>query len=276
MTRTVGAGTSVPAPEAGDPELPSVARIRDCWLGGAHHTAADRGAAEQVAVCAPHLPYLVRTQRAFLRRVLEYLTGIGVRQFLDFGSGLPTAGNVHEVVQRVDPTCRVVYVDVDPAVAATGRDVLAGNGNAGFVEADLREPESVIAARETRRLLDLDRPVAALMIDVLHFLPDRDDPRAVVGAYLGALCPGSYLAVSHLAHDQRLLDGLRIYGNLYHGPLPELTLRSPLQVAAFFDGLDMVEPGLVPMPMWRPEPADLDDNRNPDRFPGYAGLARKP
>jgi S-adenosyl methyltransferase len=275
VARVVGVEPPVWDAELGGPELPNIARIRDYWLGGSHHDAADRTAAEHVSVCAPHLPYLVRTQRAFLRRALEYLVAAGVRQFLDIGSGLPTAGNVHEVVQRANPACRVVYVDVDPVVASAGRKLLAGNDRAGFVRADLREPERVLAAPETRRLLDLTEPVAVLLVDVLHFVADVDDPSSVVAGYLAPLPRGSHLAVSHLSHDQQLLDGLEIYDRLYGRTLGALTFREPFQTAALLGGLDLVEPGVVPVPMWRPQRAGADRDRNPDRFPGHAGLGRK-
>jgi SAM-dependent methyltransferase len=263
------------APGVNGPDQPSTARVRDYWLGGSHHTEADRVLAEQILVCAPHLPYGIRIQRAFLRRVVRHLVTSGVRQFLDLGSGAPTVGNVHEVAQALAPECRVVYVDVDPVVVTEGRAVLADHdGNVGYLHADLRRPGDVLDA--ARELLCLDEPMAVLMVDVLHFVPDADDPGGVIGEYLGSLCPGSYLAISHMSADTGVLAAMTMFSRMYGAPLPELTFRDPDRVAEFCVGRQLVAPGIVPVPLWRPDGADPDSDRNSEQFQGCAVLAHKP
>jgi S-adenosyl methyltransferase len=173
----------------GPPEW-TTAGIRDCWLGGSHHVAADREVAECILVGAPYLPYMVREYRVLLGRVVRYLVGVGVRQFLDLGSGLPTAGNVHEVAQELDSGCRVVYVDIDPGIVAESRELLAGNRDAVIVHADFRRPEQVFDAIGRGGLLDLGAPVAVLAIDVLHHIPDADKPVEFIAAYVDAICSG--------------------------------------------------------------------------------------
>ncbi|MGH3624775.1 MAG: SAM-dependent methyltransferase [Sciscionella sp.] len=252
----------------------NTARIRDYWLDGTHNTEADREFADDIVVCAPHLPYVVRTHREFLRRTVGYLVAAGVRQFLDLGSGLPTAGNVHEAAQGIDADCRVVYVDIDPAIVDEGRTLLVGNDNTCFVCADVRRPEQVLDAPELRGLLDLDEPVGVLMIDLLHHIPDSDNPAALVAAYTEAVCSDSYLALSQFGEDERLLTGLTVFSQMFDAP-PSVTLRDPEQVAGFVTGLDLVEPGIVPIPLWRPEPEHGTD-RNPEMYQVYAAVARTP
>jgi hypothetical protein len=197
-----------------------------------------------------------------------------VRQFLDLGSGLPTAGNVHEVAQDLDPGCRVVYVDIDPRVVAESHKLLAGNHDAAIVLADLRQPEQVLDAAAQCGLLDLGAPVAVLAIDVLHHIPDADKPAALIAAYLDAVCHGSYLSVAHGGDDEALITGLATFYGFYHIPVPLLTFRGSAQIAGFFEGLDLVEPGIVPVPLWRPE-LDRDLSANPEFFPAHCGLGRK-
>ncbi|MGH3719781.1 MAG: SAM-dependent methyltransferase [Pseudonocardiaceae bacterium] len=252
----------------------TTAGIRDCWLGGSHHNAADREIAERILLGAPHLPHVVRVYRAFLGRVVRYLVRAGVRQFLDLGSGLPTASNVHEVAQDLSPGCRVMHVDIDPWVVAEGHNLLAGNHDAAMVRADFRRPEQVLDATRRCGLLDLGAPVAVLAIDVLHHIPDTDDPVGFMASYLDALCPGSHLSVAHSGHDESLVTGLRIFEDFYHIPVPPLTFRNLTQVARFFDSLDLVDPGIVPVPLWR---AKLSGGApvDPEGFPAYCGLGRK-
>jgi hypothetical protein len=259
------------------PLVPNFAAVRDHWLGGSRNTVADRELAEQIMVCIPYLPYVVRSQRGFLRRVARYLVDAGVRQFLDLGSGLPTAGHVHEVVQELAPDGRVVYVDVDPAVVSEGRTLLADDINTAFVCADFRQPQAVLAAPELRALLDLDEPVAVFMIDVLHHIPDSDDPAAVIAAYMDMMCSDSYVALSHLGQDEALVDGLAMFRRMYDTPPPEVHLRDSQQITDLLAGIDLVAPGVVPLPLWHHAPhADSQIDRKPDMFPGYAALGRKP
>ena len=260
------------APGLNGPAAPNTARVRDYWLGGDHNSAADRELADEFLVCAPHLPYLCRIQREFLRRAVRDLVDAGIRQFLDLGSGLPTVGNVHEVAQALAPDAKVVYVDVDPVVAEESRSLLAGTAGAEFLQGDLRNPERVLAAS---KLLDFDQPVAVMMLDVLHFVRDADDPACIVAGYVDALAPGSHLVLTHTSKDEGLLAAIRMFGSLYAAPLPEFTFREADRIAEFHRGLAVLEPGLVPIPLWRPDP-DLDEHRYPENFQAYAVVARKP
>src|SRR5689334_21203917 len=178
---------------------PNIARVRDYWLGGSHNSEADRTFADYTAVCAPHIPYLVREQRALLGRMVRYLVGQGVRQFLDLGSGVPTIDHVHQVAQAIEPASRVVYVEIDPDLVEDGRNLIAGNENVAFLQADIREPDKVLALCG---LLDLSEPVALLMIETLLHIPDCDDAAAMVASYMSALCSDSYLALSHFSEHE--------------------------------------------------------------------------
>jgi hypothetical protein len=253
----------------------STAGIRDYWLGGLHHTRADREVAECLLVGAPHLAHMVCVYRALLGRVVRYLVGAGVRQFLDLGSGLPTAGNVHEVAQGLDPGCRVMYVDMDPEVVTENHKLLAGNHDVDIALADLREPEQVFDAARRCGLLDFDAPVAVLAIDVLHHIPDIDKPVEFIAAYMDAVCSGSYLSVAHTGDDEALVTSLATFHDLYRIPVPPLIFRSPHQIAGFFGNLDLVEPGVVSVPLWRPE-SGRDLSVDPGDFPAFCGLGQKP
>lgn len=249
--------------------------MRDYWLGGHHHSESDREFADRTAVVAPHLPYVVRAERVLLGRMVRYLVGQGVRQFLDLGSGVPTFGHVHEVAQGIDPAARVVYVDTDPHVVADSRQVLAGNRQVALVDADIREPSQVLNAPEARRLLDLDEPMAVLMISTLQHIPDSDDPMRLVTAYREAICSGSYLAVSHFGPDENLEAGTKLFDQMHLGERPQVSLRDQYSVAVLLADLDLVSPGIVPIVLWRPD-SDDDLGRNPERLPIYAGVGRKP
>ena len=258
----------------GPPEW-STAGIRDCWLGGSRHTATDRDIADHILVGTPYLPHMVRVYRALLGRVVRYLVGVGVEQFLDLGSGLPTAGNVHDVAQALNPACRVVYVDIAPDIVAEGHPVLAGNDSAAVVCADLRQPEQVLSAAQRTGLLDLSAPVAVLLIDVLHHTPDTDNPTGFIRTYVDAVSPGSYVTVAHPSDGEALLSGLAMFHRFYQIPVPPLTFRGLAQSEDFFMGLDLVEPGIVPIPLWRPE-HDEDEDTESEHFPGWCGLGQKP
>jgi S-adenosyl methyltransferase len=252
----------------------STAGIRDCWLGGSHHNAADRQVAERLLIGAPHLAHVVRVYRALLGRVVRYLVEAGVRQFLDLGSGLPTAGNVHEVAQDLAPGCRIVYVDIDPGVVAESHNLLAGNHDAAIVRADLRQPQQVLDATKRCGLLDLGAPVAVLAIDILHHIPDVDNPVRFIAAYMDVLCPGSYMSIAHSGHDEALVTGLASFRDFYRIPVPPLTFRNLAQITEIFDGLDLVAPGIVPISLWRPE-LNMGPNIDPEDFPAFCGLGRK-
>jgi hypothetical protein len=250
---------------------PRLARVRDCWLDGEHHDEADQEFADYIAVCAPHLPYLVRAQRDLLRRMVRHLVGQGVRQFLDLGSGLPTPRHVHEIA----PDARVVYVDNDPTVIEDGRKVLAAKELATIIDVDIREPGRVLDAPETRRLLDLSEPVGVLIIDMLQHMPDAEDPAGVIAGYHERLCSGSYVGLSHFGPDEQLATGFGLFDAMHLGERPVVSLRDPEAIKALFTGLDLVEPGIVPIMLWRPDPDD-DLGRNPEKAPMHAGLGRKP
>ena len=244
----------------------------DYYLGGLHNFTADRRMAQEAIRMWPELPQIMQANRAFLRRAVRYIVGQGVTQILDIGSGIPTVGNSHEVAQQADPHARVAYVDADPVAVAHSRAILADNANTVVLQADLREPELILADPEVNRIIDFDRPVVVLLIAVLHFMKDEDDPAGVIAALRNALAPGSYLAISHASpegQDDRAANHQKLYSMT---PTP-MTMRSQSEIREFFAGFDLVEPGLVRMPAWRPDlPYDVDE---PNRVPGFAGVGRR-
>jgi SAM-dependent methyltransferase len=263
-------------PNEVDLNRPSAARIYDYYLGGSHNFAADREVARQIVSLVPEVPRIARANRSFLRRAVEYLVGVGVRQFLDIGSGMPTAGNVHEIAQRVAPDARVVYVDIDPVAVAHSRTILAGQDRVAVVQADLRDPDAVLKDPDLRAVLDLTQPVAILMISLLHFVPDSDDPAGVIAQYRDAVVPGSYLVISQINQgDPDSPDGqatLEIYDRI-GAPLRP---RSEAELLPLFAGFDLVEPGLVALAEWHPESVE-DVNSSSERVNlGFrAGIGRR-
>ena len=271
------------APEAIDVDRPSAARIYDYHLGGGHNFAVDREIAEKVAALMPELPLIMRANRAFLLRAVRLLIDAGIRQFLDLGSGIPTVGNVHEIAQGSDPSARVVYVDNDPVAVAHSQALLSGNDNAGVVHADLRDIRSVLGAPEVSRLIDFSRPVGLLMVAVLHFVPDRDDPAGIVAGYRDAVPAGSHLVLSHGAasEDTHAPVGSSEALAAYSRSVAEMTLRTRAEVAAMFDGFELVDPGVVYVTRWRPWPAPdarepATDAREPTPLAQLVGVGRKP
>jgi hypothetical protein len=232
------------------------ARRYNYWLGGKDNFAADRASADAIEAVYPHIRTAAVENRRFLSRVVRYLVEMaGVRQFLDVGTGLPTRDNTHEIAQRVDPTARVVYVDNDPMVLAHARALLTSHpaGATGYIEADLREPGTILAAPELRGTLDLTQPVAVLLVAVLHFLPGNAQAHDVVKTLMAAMPVGSYLVVSHATTDVLPADTTR---RLAVRDLPgrgDFAARSRRQVARFFDGLTLVDPGLQIVSAWRPD-----------------------
>ncbi|HEX5494116.1 MAG TPA: SAM-dependent methyltransferase, partial [Mycobacteriales bacterium] len=182
-------------------QIPSTARVYDALLGGSHNFAVDRQMAEAVRAALPGIEAAARANRAFLRRAVRHLLDLGVEQYLDLGSGLPTVGNVHEIVHRHDPDGRVVYVDIDPVAVAHSRAILRDQPSVTAVRADLRDPRSILAHPDVRRLLHPDRPTGVLAVASLHFVPDSDDPAGIIAAYREALAGGGYLVVSHASDD---------------------------------------------------------------------------
>lgn len=253
------------------PELPGIAQINDYWLDGDHHEPADRELADKFAVVAPHIPYLVRTQRALLGRIVRHLTELGITQFLDLGSGIPTCGHVHELA----PSASVVYVDNDPRVVAVARDVLAGTGNAVLLDEDLREPDRVLAAAAETGLLDPARPLGVLMIEALVHLRDAEQPADLVARYVDAVSSGSCVAISHCAQNDRLVEAFELFERMMLGSRPAVNLRPREVLAGYFTGLDLIEPGVVPITLWHPDSEDEVD-RNPDQVLMHVGVGRKP
>lgn len=230
---------------------PNPARIYDYLLGGANNFEVDRQFAKQMMAGAPDAPAACRENRAFLRRAVTFLAQQGIHQFLDLGSGIPTVGNTHEVVQAIDPAARIVYVDNEPVAVAHSELILQDNENADVIRADVRDVQSVLQNPVTRKLIDFDEPVAVLMFALLHFVGDDDEPHRMVRHYRDHTVPGSYLAVAHVSPDARpeathLLDE-------YRERVAGITERPRAQIMRFFDGYDLVEPGLVFQRDWRPE-----------------------
>lgn len=256
-------------------DRPSVARMYDYYLGGAHNFAVDRQAAQQAIAIYPDLPLIIRTNRAFLRRAVTFLVEQGVEHFLDIGSGIPTAGNVHEVAQEANPAARVVYVDVDPVAVAHSEVLLRDNPLAAVVRADARRPERVLAHPEVRRLLDSGRPVAVLLVALLHFVPDDAEAHGVVRALREAVPSGSYLALTHASLEQAPAQRAQLE-RLYARSSSPMRFRSRDEIARFLEGLEPVAPGLVYIPQWRPDGPDDLFAGEPERVAGYAGVGRTP
>lgn len=258
-----------------DPSQASVARIYDYLLGGAHNFSADRDVARTLEAIEPQARAIAAANRAFLARATRHLAAeAGIRQFLDIGSGIPTQGNVHEIVQRADPQARVVYVDHDPVAVAHSTAILAGNPNAAVVQADLTEPGRILDHPATRQLIDFDEPVGLLLVAVLHFIPDARDPGAIVAELTAPLKPGSHLAISHGVRTSQTGEAVtKVYRRTVSQG--QATLRTAEEIHRFFTGFDLLEPGLVHGPLWRPDsPADVPED--PTRFWFLAGLGRKP
>jgi len=258
-------------PPSFDTTLSHPARTYDYWLGGKDNYEADRDIGDQVIEAMPSILPMVRANRAFLRRAVEYLAGeAGIRQFLDIGTGLPTADNTHEVAQRAAPQSRIVYVDNDPIVLVHARALLDSTpeGATDYIQADVRDPELIV--RQAAATLDFSQQVAVMMLAVLHFIPDSGDPGGIVSRLMDAVVPGSYLSVSAGASDIDTERVARAAGefNAQRVAAP-IVVRTHAELLSYFDGLDLVDPGLVPVPQWR-APADLAKP-----IPMYAGIGRK-
>ncbi len=264
------------APVEVDPTKPSVARIYDYYLGGSHNFESDRAFAEQALQQLPSLRQVLRDNRVFLRRSVLYSLAHGVDQFLDLGSGIPTVGNVHEVAQEINPQARVVYVDHDPVAVAHSRVLLRGNDRATVIAGDIREPHRVLEDAVATGLIDLDRPITMLFIAVLHFIDDTERPAALVAEYKNAIAPGSYVAISHARRvDQPAVLGVAKVYEQSRSP-NQLRLRSAAEIEAFFGDLTLIDPGVVLIPLWRPELTDDADPRHVDAdYSGLAGLGRR-
>jgi O-methyltransferase involved in polyketide biosynthesis len=256
-----------------DPRVPSPARMWNFWLGGKDNFAADRDAGQRVLEVLPSMPAIARAARLFLADAVTQLAADhGVRQFLDIGTGLPTADNTHDVAQRVAPEAKIVYVDYDPVVLTHAQALLTSSpeGKTDYIQADLRDTATILA--DAARTLDFSRPIAVILIGILHFIPDADDPYQVVARLMAALPSGSYLVMAHAASDidpEAAAETTTLYNAMSSATI---TMRSREQVARFFDGLELVPPGLVPMAEWgAPSQADTTGG-----LLGYSGIGRKP
>jgi O-methyltransferase involved in polyketide biosynthesis len=256
-----------------DTTVPHSARIWNFWLGGKDNFAVDRLAGEQTIAVLPEIVDIARASRGFLARVVRYLAAdAGIRQFLDIGTGLPTADNTHEVAQRVAPESRVVYVDNDPLVLTHARALLTGSpeGATNYIDADARDVDTILDGAAAT--LDFSRPVAITMLGILPFIGDDDEAAGIVRRLMAAVPDGSYLAITHSTSEvsgERVIEAVRQWNAV--APTP-YHLRSPEQIAAFLEGLELIEPGLVPCPRWRPDPDDAEGPRDMDE---YCALARK-
>jgi hypothetical protein len=259
---------------AGNPNVPNPARVYDALLGGKDNFAADRAVADKLAEAKPALRPNVRANRAYLGRVTRFLAAeAGIRQFLDLGTGLPSLDNTHEVAQRSAPDARIVYVDNDPVVLVHARALLVSSSREGataYLQADIRDPEPIL--KQAAATLDFSQPVAVMLLGVLYMIPDADLPYEKVAAYVDAVVPGSYLAISHPASDVDAEEAARA-AREYDNSLPTTqTNRTRAEVTRFFDGLELLEPGVVQLNKWRPDPGDADPGIE---ISSWAGLGRK-
>jgi trans-aconitate methyltransferase len=254
-----------------DPTQANIARVYDYWLGGKDNLAVDRRVGNSIRRSAPWIIHGVRANRGFLSRAVTHLAERGIDQFLDVGSGLPTMNNVHEVAQRLNPACRVVYVDNDPLVLAHARALLAIGPGVYVAEGDLRKPVDLLSHPVVCEHLDWSRPIAVLLLSLLHFLTDADDPTGVVRTFRDALAPGSFLAVSHVTPgDKRAHPGMSRAVREYTRKVGAIVPRSPQEVAAILAGWEVLQPGLVDVESW-PTAWRIHPD---DAVPMVAGIAR--
>jgi O-methyltransferase involved in polyketide biosynthesis len=255
-----------------DTSVPHIARVYDYWLGGKDNFAADRVMGERTLQAYPNLVFSVRANRAFLARAVRFLAGQGIRQFLDIGTGIPTANNTHEVAQRIAPDSRIVYVDNDPVVLAHAKALLKSTpeGACAYLDADLRDPDAILAA--AAQTLDFGQPVAVMLIAVMHFVGDDAQASAIVRRLTAACVPGSYVALSHAASDIDAAQMAEMIRRLNESTAEKTTLRDRAGVTRQFDGLELVEPGVIRAAEWRPD-TDLEA-ASPAAL--WGGVARKP
>ena len=255
-----------------DTSVPHIARVYDYWLGGKDNFAADRELGEQTLEAYPNLVYSVRANRAFLARAVRFLGGQGIRQFLDIGTGIPTANNTHEVAQRIAPDSRIVYVDNDPVVLSHAKALLKSTpeGACAYIDADLRDPDAILAG--AAQTLDFGQPVAVMLIAVMHFVGDDAQASAIMRRLTAACAPGSYVALSHAASDIDAAQMAEMIRRLNESTAEKTTLRDRGGVTRLFDGLELVEPGVIRAAEWRPD-SDLEA-ASPAAL--WGGVARKP
>lgn len=270
-----------------DTDTPNIARVYDFLIGGKDNFAVDRQVAEMALAIAPDGPKTARANRMFLQRVVHYLAAqAGIRQFLDIGSGLPSHGNVHEIAQQVDAGAPVVYVDNDPVVLVHGRAMLATNPSTTVIQGDIRRPEEILGNAELREFIDFSQPVGLLLLAILHHVNDDEDPAGIAARLRHALPPGSYVAISHFLNPGQehpdVAEQAVAGEKLFNEKLGTGRWRTREEVLSYFGDLDLLEPGLVPLPLWR-SPGDPDDvpllgqgaKLDPIHYSFVGGLARK-
>ena len=252
----------------------NVARVYDYLLGGSHNFLADQDVGRALAAVEPDVRAIAWANRRFLGRAVRFLSQAGIRQFLDIGSGIPTEGNVHEVAEQVDPGARVVYADIDEVALAHSKTILAGRENTAIIQGDLREPERILADEDTVRLIDFSQPTGVLLVSVLHYVADADDPAKHVATLRDVLAPGSYLVICHGTAEGRPTV-VAAAGKVFNRSVATQShVRSRAEIQRMFGDFQLVEPGLVYMPLWRPDSAG-DVPSDPSKFWGLAGVARK-
>ena len=271
--RTGGGDASGETAPVFDTSVAHVARVYDYWLGGKDNFAADRAAGDQAIAAYPDIVFSVRANRAFLARAVRYLASeAGIRQFLDIGTGIPTANNTHEVAQAVAPSSRIVYVDNDPVVLAHARALLTSmpEGSTNYIDADLRDAGTIL--RQAAATLDFAKPIAVMLMAILQHLDDDDDPYAVVASLMAAVPSGSYLAMTHPASDIAAEEMREMAQRLNKLMAEKVTFRGRAEVTRFFDGLELAEPGMVRVQEWRPN--TTAEATSPAAL--WCGVARKP
>lgn len=259
----------------------TAARIYDYFLGGTHNFPADRAAAQEAIRYAPRIPAAARANRAFLRRAVHLVAEAGVRQFLDIGSGIPTEGNVHEIAQSVYADTRVVYVDIDPVAVAEGQELLDGNKWATSIRGDVRDVPAILSHRKVTQLLDFSEPIALVTCALLHFVSDDDVANSAMAQLRDAVCPGSYLILSHVTPDRTVEGAQReaeqdvekaVQDTYTRATSTPLRFRERDEVASFFTGFDLIEPGLVWVSQWRSEPNEDELGQSPHLSAAIAGV----
>lgn len=270
------AGEASWVPPGVDTRRANVARVYDYLLGGSHNFLADQDVGRAIMAIEPNARAIGRANREFLGRAVRFVSSAGISQFLDIGSGIPTEGNVHEIAQQANPRARVVYVDADPVVIAHSQALLDRNENATVIEGDLREPAKILAADSVSRMLDLTQPAALLLVAVLHFITDAEDPWRIVARLRDTLAPGSYLVLCHGTDEGKPVVAQAAEKVYDRSVSAQLQMRSRAEILRFFAGFELVEPGLVPIPAWRPDPATATPADAGRFWGGLVGVARKP
>jgi O-methyltransferase involved in polyketide biosynthesis len=262
-----------PAPSGVDTSIPNVARMYDYALGGKDNFAADRAAAEHLFAAVPEVGRVpMRLNRAFLGRAVRFFAESGIRQLLDIGAGLPTQGNVHEIAQATAPNARVVYVDYDPVVVTHGRALLATSDTVTVVPGDLRRPDEIVNNPEVRALIDFDQPVAVLLVAILHFIADTEDPIGIVTRIRDHLPSGSYVAISHVSVES-YASAIEKGRQIYRGATAGVSPRTRAEIMRLFEGFELVDPGLVWLPQWRADSPDVIEH--PELSLALAGVGRR-